>query len=92
MPIPCRQDRRIAETSPLEPPHRLVYTSRFTPRTAEEGAFKLRVTVTFEADGGGTLLRLIGPGYPSIEKRDAFLRDGAAQGLDYYERTLPTPT
>lgn len=76
----------------VEPPNRLVYTSRFTPRTVEEGApFELRVTVTFDADGGGTLLRLIESGYPTIEMRDAFLRDGAAQGLDFYERTLPTP-
>jgi uncharacterized protein YndB with AHSA1/START domain len=77
----------------VEPPHRLVYTSRFTPRTAEEGEpFELRVTVTFDADGDGTLLRIVESGYPTIELRDAFMRDGSAQGLDFYERTLPTPT
>jgi uncharacterized protein YndB with AHSA1/START domain len=76
----------------VEPPHRLVYTSRFTPRTAAEGApFELRVAVTFDADGDGTLLRVVESGYPTAEVRDAFLRDGLAQGLDFYERTLPTP-
>lgn len=76
----------------VDPPHRLVYTSRFTPRTAAEGEpFELQVTVTFAADGDGTALRLVEAGYPTAELRDAFLRDGAAQGLAFYERTLPGP-
>jgi uncharacterized protein YndB with AHSA1/START domain len=74
----------------VEPPHRLVYTSRFTPRTADEGEpFEVRISVTFEADGDGTMMRLVESGYPTIEIRDAFRRDGTEQGLKFYERTLP---
>ena len=29
-------------------------------------------------------------GYPTSEIRDAYLRNGADQGLAFYERTLPT--
>jgi uncharacterized protein YndB with AHSA1/START domain len=77
----------------VDPPTRLVYTSRFTPMTAEEGqALNLLVTVTFHADGDGTLLELVETGYPTEQIRDAFLRDGAAQGLSFYERTLPSET
>ena len=46
--------------------------------------------ITFHADGDGTLLELVEAGYPTEEVRDAFLRDGAAQGLSFYERTLPS--
>ena len=77
----------------VEPPRRLVYTSKFTPRSPTEGnPFELRVTVTFDPDGEGTTLRLVESGFPSVEVRDAFLRDGATQGLDFYERTLPDTT
>ena len=76
----------------VEPPHRLVYTSRFTPRSSAEGEpFELHVTVTFDRDGDGTLLRIVESGFPTAEVRDTFRRDGMAQGLDYFERTLPPP-
>ena len=75
----------------VDAPHRLVYTSRFTPRSPSEGdAFVLRVQVTFSDTGGGTLLRLSESGFPTAEVRDAFRRDGASQGLDYFERSLTT--
>lgn len=75
----------------VEPPHRLEYTSRFTPRTAADGEpVELLVTVNFEADGDGCLLTLVESGYPTIELRDASLRDGIIQGLNFYERTLPS--
>jgi uncharacterized protein YndB with AHSA1/START domain len=77
----------------VDPPHRLVYTSRFTPIAAHEGApLDLRVTVIFHPDGDGTLLTLVESGYPTIDIRDAFLRNGADQGLVFYERTLPSRT
>lgn len=73
----------------VDPPHRLVYSSRFTPRPSEDGAaFELRVIVMFDVDGAGTLLRLNESGFPTVEIRDAFLRDGATQGLDFYQRSL----
>jgi uncharacterized protein YndB with AHSA1/START domain len=74
----------------VDPPHRLVYTSRFTPIAGgEEAPLELLVTVTFQADQDGTLLELIESGYPTPEIRDAFLRNGADQGLAFYERTFP---
>lgn len=73
----------------IEPPHRLTYTSRFTQRTPAEGEpFGLVVNVTFNPSGHGTLLRLVETGYPSADIRDAFLRDGAAQGLEFFELSL----
>lgn len=75
----------------VDPPHRLVYTSRFTPRTPDEGdPFELRITITFEPEPDGTMLRIVETGYPTAEIRDAFQREGTAQGLAFYERTLPT--
>jgi hypothetical protein len=50
------------------------------------------VTVIFQPDGDGTLLELVESGYPTIDVRDAFLRNGADQGLVFYERTLPSRT
>lgn len=74
----------------VEPPHRLMYSSRFTPMTRAEGdAFEVQVTVTFDDESGQTRLRLLEQGYPTAEVRDAFLREGSQQGLDFYERTLP---
>jgi uncharacterized protein YndB with AHSA1/START domain len=74
----------------VKPPHRLMYSSRFTPMTRAEGdAFEVQVTVTFDDENGRTRLRLLEQGYPTAEVRDAFLRQGSQQGLDYYERTLP---
>lgn len=74
----------------VEPPNQLVYTSRFTPMSDDEGApLDLRVSVTFSADGDGTILELVETGYPTREIRDAFLRNGADQGLAFYERSLP---
>ena len=49
----------------------------------------LLVTVTFQPDGTGTLLELIDTGHSTTEIRDAHLRNGADQGLAFYERTLP---
>lgn len=73
----------------VDPPHLLTYTSRFTPRTAAEGdPFELHVSVSFDPDGAGTLLRLVETGYPTADIRDAFLRDGAAQGLEFFELSL----
>ncbi len=77
----------------VDPPHRLVYTSRFIPMSEDEGpAVDLRVSVTFQSDAGGTLLELVETGFPTTEIRDAFLRNGADQGLAFYERTLPNST
>jgi len=57
---------------------------------AEGEPVDLRVDVQFEPDRGGTLLRLIESGYPTEQQRDAALRDGSVQGLDFYQRTLPS--
>jgi uncharacterized protein YndB with AHSA1/START domain len=43
----------------VEPPHRLLFTWKFTTGTPEERAVKSTVEVTFEADGDGTLVRLV---------------------------------
>lgn len=70
----------------IDQPRRPAYTSRFTPRTPDEGdPFQLHVTVTFDPDGDGTLLTLVESGYPTEGIRDAFLRDGAAQGLEFFD-------
>ncbi len=75
----------------VDRPNKLVYTSRFTPIAADEAApLDLRVTVTFQPVGDGTLLELVESGFPTDDVRDAFLRDGADQGLAFYERTLPS--
>jgi uncharacterized protein YndB with AHSA1/START domain len=74
----------------VEPPSRVVYTSLFTPISADEGEpFEIQVTVTFTEQEGGTLLRVTERGYPSTDVRDAFLRDGTSTGLIYFERSLP---
>ena len=43
----------------VEPPHRLLFTWKFTTGTPEERAVKSTVEVTFEPDGDGTLVRLV---------------------------------
>jgi uncharacterized protein YndB with AHSA1/START domain len=70
----------------LDPPHRLVYTTLYE---FPDGRlpFDTRVTVTFEAHDGGTLLRLVDTGYPSEEQRAAH-ESGWPGFLDAFERTL----
>ena len=92
-PTPEQAYREEGTFEVVHPPNRLVYTSRFTPMTKDEGApLELRVSVTFQADGDGTLLELVETGYPTAEIRDAFLRNGADQGLAFFERSLPAPS
>lgn len=74
----------------VEPPHRVVYTSRYTPPPGGEGVpVEVRVTVTFADRSGKTLLTLVESGYPSAEVRDLFL-GFVPEGIDYYERSLPS--
>jgi uncharacterized protein YndB with AHSA1/START domain len=90
-PTPERAYQEDGVFEVVEPPNRLVYTSRFTPMTPDEGPpLELRVFVTLRPDGDGTLLELVESGYPTEEIRDAFLRNGIGQGLDFFERTLPS--
>ena len=92
-PPPNRAYQEQGVFEVVDPPHRLVYTSRFTPIAADEGApLDLHVTVTFQPDGDGTLLDFVESGYPTIDIRNEFLRNGADQGLVFYERTLPSRT
>ncbi len=67
-PTPERVYQEDGIFEAVESPHRLVYTSRFTPISADEGApVDLRVTVTFQSDSDGTLIELVESGYPTIE-------------------------
>jgi uncharacterized protein YndB with AHSA1/START domain len=68
----------------IEAPHRLTYRQimAMPDRTVET-----RVTVTFEARGGKTLLTLVDTGFPTEEQRDEFER-GWPDFLDAYERSF----
>jgi glutathione S-transferase len=70
----------------VDPPHRLVYTTLYEFPDGRR-SFETRVTVTFEAHEGGTLLRLFDAGYPSEEQR-ATHESGWSGFLDAFERTL----
>jgi uncharacterized protein YndB with AHSA1/START domain len=70
----------------IDPPHRVVYTTRYEyPDGRPE--FATRVTVSFEAHDGGTLLTVLDTGYPSAELRDAN-ESGWPAFLDAFERTV----
>lgn len=69
----------------IEPPHRLVYQQ--VMRVASGSSIATRVTVTFEAHEGKTLLTLLDAGYPTEEERDEYER-GWPDFLDAYERSL----
>jgi uncharacterized protein YndB with AHSA1/START domain len=70
----------------IDPPHRLLYTTLYEFPDGRP-SFDTRVTVTFEAHDGGTLLRLLDTGYPSEEQRAAH-ESGWPGFLDAFERTL----
>jgi uncharacterized protein YndB with AHSA1/START domain len=70
----------------IDPPHRLVYSTLYEFPDGRP-SFDTRVTVTFEAHDGGTLLRLLDTGYPSEEQRAAH-ESGWPGFLDAFERTL----
>lgn len=89
-PSPDRMYREEGSFEVVDPPHRLVYTSRWTPAPSDPApAIELLVTVTFADRGGKTLLTLLETGYPSAEVRDLFLTF-IPDGLRYYERSLPS--
>jgi uncharacterized protein YndB with AHSA1/START domain len=74
------------EFEEIDPPHRVVYTTRYQyPDGRPE--FATRVTVSFEAHDGGTLLTVSGTGYPSAELREAN-KGGWPAFLDAFERTV----
>ena len=77
----------------VDPPNQVVYTSRFTPiGPTKEHLLTYASPSPANPDGDGTLLTPVESGHPTIEIRDAFLRNGADQGLGFYERTLPSRT
>jgi uncharacterized protein YndB with AHSA1/START domain len=70
----------------IDPPRRVVYTTRYEfPDGRLE--FATRVTVSFEAHQGGTLLTVLDTGYPTAELRDANEK-GWPAFLDAFERTV----
>jgi uncharacterized protein YndB with AHSA1/START domain len=69
----------------VDPPRRLVYRSVF--RYPDGRSFATRVTVTFEAQEGKTLLTLVDAGYPSEQERATY-EQGWPDFLDAYARTL----
>jgi uncharacterized protein YndB with AHSA1/START domain len=71
----------------VDPPRRLVYQQSM--RLPDGGTVHTRVTVTFEAREGKTLLTVIDEGYPTEEQRDTF-EQGWPDFLDAYERTIPS--
>ena len=74
------------EFEEIDPPHRVVYTTRYQyPDGRPE--FATRVTVSFEAHDGGTLLTVLDTGYPTAELRDAN-ESGWPSFLDAFERTV----
>jgi uncharacterized protein YndB with AHSA1/START domain len=70
----------------IDRPRRLAYSTLYEFPDGRPG-FETRVTVTFEARGGGTLLTISDTGYPSDEQR-ARNESGWAGFLDRFERTL----
>ena len=54
----------------IDRPHRLVYEETMS-RVAQGGSFTTRVTVTFEAQDGKTLLTLVQEGFHDKDRRDA---------------------
>jgi uncharacterized protein YndB with AHSA1/START domain len=88
-PSPAHMWREEGTFDVVEPPHRLAYTSRHIPPEDEGPGGEVHVTVTFEANAGGTLLTLVETGYPSAEVRDMVEKEFLPTGLDAYERTLP---
>jgi uncharacterized protein YndB with AHSA1/START domain len=71
----------------VDPPHRLVYQQ--VMRLPDGTSVETRVTVTFEAHEGKTLLTLRDEGYPTEEQRDRF-EGGWPAFLDAYEQTVPS--
>jgi uncharacterized protein YndB with AHSA1/START domain len=71
----------------VDPPRRLVYQQIM--RLPDGSSVKTRLTVTFEAHEGKTLLTILDEGYPTEEQRDMFER-GWPDFLDAYERTTPS--
>jgi uncharacterized protein YndB with AHSA1/START domain len=80
---PMYTDEGVFEV--VDPPHRIVY--RGTMHVPDGSAITTRVTVTFEAHEGKTLLTLFDSGYPTEEQRDDFAA-GWPSFLDAYEGTL----
>jgi uncharacterized protein YndB with AHSA1/START domain len=80
---PMYTDEGVFEV--VDPPHRIVY--RGTMHVPDGSAITTRVSVTFEAHEGKTLLTLLDSGYPTEEQRDDFAA-GWPSFLDAYERTL----
>jgi uncharacterized protein YndB with AHSA1/START domain len=72
----------------VDRPHRLEYTCIFT--FPDGRSFETRVTVTFEARDGKTLLTLVDAGFPSEEMRNAH-QNGWPGFIDAFERTLTAP-
>jgi uncharacterized protein YndB with AHSA1/START domain len=80
---PMYTDEGVFEV--VEPPRRLVY--RGTMRSSDGTSVETRVTVTFEAHEGKTLLTLVDAGYTTEEQRDDY-QSGWPSFLDAYERTI----
>lgn len=70
----------------IDRPHRLVYTTLYEFPDGRP-PFQTRVTVTFEARDGATVLTLVDTGYPNEDQRTANER-GWPIFLDAFERTL----
>lgn len=69
----------------VDPPRRLVYQQIM--QLPDGSTFKTRLTVSFEAHEGKTLLTVLDEGYPTGEQRDMF-EQGWPDFLDAYERTI----
>ena len=70
----------------VDPPHRLVYTTLYEFPDGRP-PFETRVTVTFEARDGATVLTILDTGYPNEEQRNDN-ESGWPMFLDAFERTL----
>jgi uncharacterized protein YndB with AHSA1/START domain len=74
------------EFEEIDPPHRVVYASRHEcPDGRPE--FATRVSVSFDAHVGGTLLTVLDAGYPSAQLRDAN-KGGWPAFPNAFERTV----
>jgi uncharacterized protein YndB with AHSA1/START domain len=66
----------------IERPRRLVFRSTMT--TPDGSRLDTHITVTFEAEGGGTRMRLVRRGFPTPEVRDGY-GHGWGSNLDRLE-------
>jgi uncharacterized protein YndB with AHSA1/START domain len=81
------EDRYTEEMTYTEvtPPHRLAYTERFGK--PDGSTFDTSLVITFEEQGGKTLMTIVQTGFPNTEERDAH-QGGWPGFVDRLERVV----